>query len=135
MRKQNKTIVIILIMQLFFLSSCSVNNYQQFAEEFEDVYNEIIITVDTDEALVTMENLQSLEVNKKIKELEILLQRVENNVPSNRNEEYRRFVSRYKGLILLRDSYKKMDRLSDIEKVDVYGEIIEIGYHRKSLDD
>ncbi len=136
MKRKNKIIIIILVIQVFLLSSCSDNNdYQQFAEEFEDTYNRITIDIDSDDALETMKNLQSLEVNQKIKELETLLQKVENNVPSGKNDEYKRFVKWYEGLILLRDSYKKMDKLSDIEKVDVYGEIIEIRYHRKSLND
>ncbi len=135
MKKKNKTIIIILIIQLFLLSSCSDGAYKQFAEEFEDMYDKIIVAIYTDDALETMKNLQSLEVNQKIKELEILLQKTENNVPSNKNEEYKRFVKWYKGLILLKDSYKKMDELSAIEKVDVYGEIIEIRYHRKNLSD
>lgn len=116
-------LLVILIFVLLLITGCANKEYKEFTEDFNKTYLEIAQSVELSNTLETLKNLQSDKNKNKIDELRVLLENIQNKVPENKVEEYKRYGNSYKGLILLRESYSKWDKLSFDQKRKIWNEI------------
>lgn len=132
MSRKHILMLIVVVISLFTLNGCSNDDYINFSKEFEETYYDIIKRVHTNEVVKTLENLQITEIENNINRLKELLERIKDKVPSEKKMEYDIYTEWYNGLILLRDSYSKWDKLTQEEKEEIWIEVIGIGYSKRS---
>lgn len=88
-------IVLLCIFISSILTGCSQNDsgsqYYQAAKQFNKIYFETVGNLETADAMMTMEELQTEESKKSIEALGKLLEPIKKNIPEEREKLYDNF--------------------------------------------
>ena len=117
---------------LLLSSGCSDDNstkaYNNAADKFNTIYFKTVEDLDTSNSMKLLESLQENGKKKNIEELGKLLESIKENIPKNKEIMYEKsFKKRYDDLVLLKDSYSKLNELETDERQKVYWALIDMG--------
>lgn len=126
---------IIIIFTIFFISlvGCGDNSkeYDEFVQKFDLTYFELAKSVDITDTMKTLGNMQDEKNSQYISELKKLLDDIRDKVSQKEKEHFEVLQSRYKGLVLIKESYAKWDKMTPDEKGKVLAEISYIEMRKK----
>lgn len=107
------------------LVGCGNNEYNEFVQKFDQAYFELAKSVDIKDTMKTMENMQEEKNIQLINELKNLIDGISDKVPKNTEKHFEMLRSRYAGLVLIKESYAKWDKMTPDEKGKV---LVEMDY-------
>lgn len=127
--RRNKWLQLILFIFTFvaftnLLSGCKKNDYDVFIEEFNSLYINVAKDIDIENTYESIHRLQSEDNTENIKKMGELIEGIKDKVPKRMEEHYEQLVTRYEGIVFLKDCYAKWDELTRDEKSRINVEII-----------
>lgn len=115
---------------IVLISGCSNKEYENFAIDFNNTYFEVTKSIDIENTLKTLENLNSSTNSKNIKKMGELLEKIKGKVPESQKDQYEDFVEWHNAILFLREAYEKWPNLPIEEKRRVHTEIMSIDIRR-----
>ena len=134
--KVRSHLVVLYLIFTLIMSACSNDkSASQDAKEFISTYFEIVECIDLGNTLKSLEQLQSEQNSMKIEHLGVLLKNIKSNVPKDNEKLYDTNKLRYENLLFLKESYSKLQSLTEDERGKIDSIFISIGLDKKNWND
>lgn len=125
---------------LIIFSGCSITGdknqeYFNSANEFNNIYFQIVEQFYTSDTLKSLETLQSEDNRTSIEKLGVLLEKIKQTVPKDRELQYDNFKGRYDDLVFLKESYSRFNELTEEERGKIDRAMVLINYYKINRND